>query len=93
MKTFIASLLSAVALSFENALTIDTNGWASLQITENGKPVTLYVAMTQSLSHDSTLVMPSNGRGYLSKTASLDPTGFYAPNLLGGSVEYDVDLS
>lgn len=37
--------------------------------------------------------MPYNGRGYLSKTASLDPTGFYAPNLLGGSVEYDVDLS
>jgi hypothetical protein len=37
--------------------------------------------------------MPYNGRGYLSKTASLDPTGFYSPNLLGGSVEYDVDLS
>jgi hypothetical protein len=46
MKTFITSLLAAGALSFDNALTIDSNGWASLQITENGSPVTLYVAMT-----------------------------------------------
>jgi hypothetical protein len=46
MKTFITTLLAAGALSFDNALTIDSNGWASLQITENGSPFTLYVAMT-----------------------------------------------
>lgn len=96
MRTFLATLLSAAALGFDlkqTGLTIDENGWASLQITEDGKPMTLYVAMSQTMSHDSTMVIPTNARGYLSKTASIDPTGFYRPNLLGGSVEYDVDLS
>jgi len=39
--------------------------------------------------------VPSNGRGYISLSSSLNPSNpdYFRPNLLGGSVEYDVDLS
>lgn len=39
--------------------------------------------------------MPADGRGYISTTASLDKTdpSYFKPNLLGGSIEWDVDLS
>lgn len=37
--------------------------------------------------------MPFNKRGYLSESATLDPNSFWTPNLLGGSIEYDVDIS
>jgi hypothetical protein len=44
-------------------------------------------------SFASTLKMPYNHRGMLLTSASLSPSNFYKPNLLGGSVEFDVDLS
>ena len=34
-----------------------------------------------------------NGRAYLSNTQMFDKDQYYTPNLLGGSLEYDVDLS
>ena len=37
--------------------------------------------------------MPSASGTYLSETPWLDPNKYFKPNLLGGSVEYDVDLS
>merc|ERR1719313_1072449 len=53
----------------------------------------LYVAMGTSLSSGETLNIPFNNRGYFSKSKTLDPNEFYKPNMLGGSFEYDVDLS
>ena len=37
--------------------------------------------------------MGFNGRAYLSNTQMFDKSQFFTPNLLGGSMEYDVDLS
>jgi hypothetical protein len=39
------------------------------------------------------LNMPNSSGTALSTTPYLDPTTFFKPNLLGGAVEYDVDLS
>ena len=33
------------------------------------------------------------GRSYLARSDKLGPDNFYLPNLLGGSIEFDVDLS
>jgi len=91
MKAFISALLASAAVSIET-LTVD-NGYATIQITEDGVPKTLYVATGSSQSHDNTMVIPQNGRAVLIESPSMDPSQFYKPNLLGGSVEYDVDLS
>jgi hypothetical protein len=37
--------------------------------------------------------MGFNGRAYLTKAQNWDPNEYFKPNLLGGSLEYDVDLS
>ncbi len=37
--------------------------------------------------------MSSASGTFLSKTPYLDPASYFKPNLLGGSVEFDVDLS
>ena len=34
-----------------------------------------------------------NNRMYLSKSETTDPSQYFAPNMLGGYFEYDVDLS
>ena len=90
--TLTTALLASTALA-TTLLETDTNGWNALTITEDGIPKTVYVAMSNDASHDSTLVMKANQRGYLSNSPTLDPTQYYTPALLGGSVEYDVDLS
>ena len=41
----------------------------------------------------SEFAMGFNGRAYLSNTQMFDKNQFFIPNLLGGSMEYDVDLS
>lgn len=37
--------------------------------------------------------MPHNGRAYMTTSDKLGPDNFYQPNLLNGSLEYDIDLS
>ena len=37
--------------------------------------------------------MPFNSRAILIESPTVDPNHYYRPNLLGGSVDYDVDLS
>jgi len=37
--------------------------------------------------------MDYNGRAYLIETKNWDPNEYFRPNLLGGSLEYDVDMS
>jgi hypothetical protein len=70
-----------------------TNGWSALSVNVDGQDKTFYVATNVDKSYGKTLNVPYNTRGYLSNTPSLDPNQFFKPNLLGGSVEYDVDLS
>jgi hypothetical protein len=69
------------------------NGWNSIQITQDGAPKTLYVASGSYASGGNRVTIPYNNRAILSQTPNMDPKQYYRPNLLGGSVEYDVDLS
>jgi hypothetical protein len=95
-KTFISACLASAAFSLTNELpTFDLipNGWQSIQITHDGEPKTLYVASDSYSSSGNRVTIPYNNRALLSQTPYMDPAQFYKPNLLGGSVEYDVDLS
>jgi len=91
MKTFISALLSTAAMCQE--VVVADNGYAAIQITENGKAKTLYVGDTHYGSHDKVIDIPYNSRAMLMETNYMDPVKIYRPNLLGGSVDYDVDLS
>ena len=73
--------------------TNDTNGYASFTATVDGVKKTLYMAMGSGKSNGNTITIPYNDRGIISESASLDPNHFFRPNLLGGVVEYDADLS
>ena len=59
------------------------------------KTDTYYVAAGFSSKGGSDYVIPADARGYISTTSSLDSSNpsYFRPNLLGGSVEWDVDLS
>ena len=64
-------------------------------MTVDGVSKTYYVAAPFSTAGDRNYKVPANGRGYISGSPSLDQSNpdYFRPNLLGGSVEYDVDLS
>ena len=83
MKLFADALIAAAALS----------EYSTIQIMENGIPETLYVASYFKNSAGNTIDMPFNSGAVLIESPTVDPNHFYKPNLLGGSVDYDVDLS
>lgn len=103
MKSFISACLASAAMCFANdafdfsdvysTVSEVPNGWSSIQITHDGAAKTLYVASGSSSSGGNRVTIPYNNRAILSQTPSMDPSQYYKPNLLGGSVEYDVDLS
>ena len=45
------------------------------------------------VTNDSTIGFNYNNRMYLSESPTLDTSAYFKPNLLGGSIEFDVDLS
>jgi hypothetical protein len=70
-------------------------GFPSFQITENGKPKTLYVASNGGASASgNSFTVEWNHRIYLAdKNANgFGPDIYYSPNLLGSTVQYDIDL-
>jgi hypothetical protein len=83
MKLFADALIAAAAVS----------EYSTIQIMENGIPKTLYVASYFKNSAGNTIDMPFNSGAVLIESPTVDPNHFYKPNLLGGSVDYDVDLS
>lgn len=94
MKSFVAACLTTAALSFEMFEVSDkASSWPKMTIYEDGVPKDIYVTMDGNPSGGDTLNVPAGTRGYWSLSPTLDPTQYYKPNLLGGSVEYDVDLS
>ena len=96
MKTFFAATLAASALAFNGPeIVSDANGYAQLNIKEDGKDKTVYIASPSWFTGGGgdTLSLPEGGRVYLSNTPELSSEGFYKPALLGGAVEYDVDMS
>lgn len=104
MKTFFAALTFASVQAFEyekleslmNKTFADKpNGFSPINIEEDGKMVTKYVAAWWQSSDPSSYYTPANARGYIHNTPSLDKSNpdYYIPNVLGGSIEWDVDLS
>lgn len=71
----------------------------SITIEENGKSKTLYAVGSKwapPSGSGSGFSLPHSGRTYLGTRdghGSLAPDMFYSPNLLGGSIEWDMDLS
>jgi len=49
--------------------------------------------MGSAQSRDSTIVIPYNERAMLLTSYTANSETIYRPNLLGGAVDYDVDLS
>jgi|ERR1712086_16004 len=64
-----------------------------MHIKENGKDKTLYIISPPWFTPKggSSMDIPYGGRAYLS-TTNANKGVFYTPNLLGGSIEYDIDL-
>ena len=71
--------------------------WEGLEVMMDGEPLQLYITETwwseitplSSSSYD----MGWNSRTYLSTTQDWSKDTYFKPNLLGGTMEYDVDLS
>mmetsp|Transcript_17525 Transcript_17525/g.22210 ORF Transcript_17525/g.22210 Transcript_17525/m.22210 type:complete len:102 (-) Transcript_17525:593-898(-) len=61
----------------------------------DGQKDTYYVAAGFKSAGGENYQVPADGRGYISTTSSLNKSkpSYFKPNLLGGSVEWDVDLS
>ena len=95
MKTFFTAAIAGLAAASPVPHLYNTNGWASLDIKEDGKDKTVYIAAPNWFSGGGgdNISIPEGGRVYLSNSPTLDPNNFYKPALLGGTVEYDVDMS
>ena len=69
-----------------------------MEITVDGKSKDVYLASPtwfkgNNPSDDSAMDIPWGGRVYLAEAPNVDPEAIFKPNLLGGYIEYDVDLS
>ena len=71
------------------------SNFSPISIEVDGKQNTYYVAAGFTSTGGSDYQVPADGRGYISTTPTLDKTNpsYFKPDLLGGSVEWDVDLS
>ena len=69
----------------------------SLNVLVNGVSETLYLQVVDwaaaTVTNQSDIGMTYNSRAYLSYSPTKDPDQYFKPRLLGGYVEYDVDLS
>lgn len=81
-------------LTLTMAMVQQAFAWPAIQITEDGQPKTLYVAGSGSGNGNEVSLTHNNGL-FLAQTNEngYSPNMNYHPNLLGGSIEYDVNLS
>ena len=92
--SFFSEIAKAKASAYGNIpQMIPTGSGDSVQVTVDGEAKTLYIVTPDGISGGSGIGIPHNTRGYFSETPNASPENFFTPNLLGGSVEYDVDLS
>jgi hypothetical protein len=91
MKGFIAGLL-AVAYAGE------VRDYVPVDVTLDGEPLTLYIGTPDSdwftgVGGDG-VTIPQNGRAYLVSEVNIDdPMNYFMPNLLGGWMSFDFNLS
>jgi len=64
-------------------------------VTVDGTPTTKYIASDGCSSSGADYNCPMNNRGYIINTPNWDTSNpdFFTPNLLGGSVEWDMNVS
>ena len=97
MKTFFSMAIAGLAAAspvpyiYQNS----SSEWTALNIKEDGKDKTVYIAAPSYFKGEGGdhLKVPMNGRALLSNSPTLNPDKYYKPMLLGGSIEYDVDMS
>lgn len=68
----------------------------SLEATVDGQPTTLYVHYpnwSDATVDGDSVEFDFNNRMYLSESSETDTSSYFTPDMLGGYVEYDVDLS
>ena len=66
----------------------------TLDITVNAETQTMYVGTQYSAtSEGSEITVPFQQQAFLFTSETLDPDNFFKPNLVGGTIEWDVDLS
>lgn len=68
----------------------------SIQATVDGVPTTLYVhtpSWSEANVTGDSLSFRFNSRMYLSKSPEIDTANYFTPDLLGGFLTYDIDLS
>ena len=98
MRAFLAAL-AAVAVEagkYENLSTKAPNATGqAITVTIDGTPTTKYIASDGCSASGSSFNCPENNRGYILNTPNWDSGNpdFWTPNLLGGSVEWDMDVS
>ena len=101
---FVAAALFASAQAivydkYSNLISLyQTNdAYASIDIELDGETKTYYIATDEVAQSGakSDIRVPSNGRGYIIETPSLDYNNpqYFRPNLKNAIVEYDIDLS
>lgn len=82
---------------YEEGEVIPIFSYPELQVEVDGVETTLFVQFPKSWSAAETdgteLGFDYNNRLYLSTQQEFDATKYFTPNMLGGSLEYDVDLS
>ena len=104
MKSAVSAILIAAAQAYyydkyENLVNLqqEMNALDQIEIEVDGTKKIYYIAapFTQGGGAAGELSVPANGRGYIAETPSLDlkDPKYFKPNLLGGSVEWDIDLS
>jgi hypothetical protein len=72
----------------------ETNGLQPIEVTVDGEVRTFYRQTGDPNTGSADAIYFGGPDGIkISETDSVTPEGFWKPNLLGGSVEFDVDLS
>ena len=87
-KSFYTSLVTMATVSAS---------FPPIEVTVDGVPTTLYVQYPETwssatVSGDS-VSFDFKNRLYLSESPTTDPSQYFTPQMLGGYLEYDVDLS
>ena len=98
MRSFIAAIAAVAvnAFKYESFLSKTMNGeFTPVTITVDGQEQTKYVASKSCTSSESTYTCREGARGYIlnEPQLDLDSPNYFSPNLLGSSIEWDIDLS
>ena len=97
MRTFFTAAMAGLAMANQAPELIEStpNGYVGFNILEDGAPKTVYIGSPFWFTGGGgdTMDIPPGGRIQLLTSPTLSPEAFYKPNLLGGYIEYDVDMS